>query len=144
MDFRGKTLRIGDKSKAQCNWDGLKNAAKQYDEFIITLDKWDEEKEISRQQMAYLHAVVFPVFAKEMHCSLLMAELTLKRCCGEQWLVKRIDKAEIILSKTILSVKQCNKWLENIWDWCAEKNIHIPEPDKDWRKKPERQVMPMT
>jgi hypothetical protein len=45
-----------------------------------------------------------------------------------------VDKAELILSKKVLSVKQTNKWIENIIDWCGSKGIHIPEPDKDWRK----------
>ena len=106
-----------------------------HEKFIVTVEEWNEQKEISRQQMKYLHAVVFPIFAKEMFCSLLWAEITLKRSCGEQWLIKRYDKTEIILSKTILTVKQCNQWIENIFDWCGSKNIHIPEPDKDWRKE---------
>lgn len=136
MDYKGQTID----GEATCNWPEIHNEAARHKRFMITVEEWTEEKEISRQQMAYLHAVVFPVFAKEMHCSLLWAEITLKRCCGEQWLIRRVDKTEIILSKTILSVNQCNKFLENIWDWCGSKNIHIPEPDKDWRKKTTYQI----
>ena len=117
------------------DWRGMQREAARHDRAIVTVEEYDEKREISDKQMAYLHAVVFPTFAKEMHCSLLWAEMTLKRCCGEEWLIKRVDRAELILSKTILSVNQCNKWIENIWDWCDSKNIHIPPPDKDWRKK---------
>ena len=132
MDYVGYT---DDSGKPIAPWQQIYEKAAVLGRFIIKIEKWTEEKEISLRQMAYLHAVVFPALAKEMHCSLLWAEITLKRCCGEQWLIARVDKAEIILSKTILTVKQCNQWIENIWDWCSSKNIHIPDPDKDWRKK---------
>jgi hypothetical protein len=102
MEYRGKTIE----GKAACNWPAIQVEAASHENFIISVEKWDEEKEISKQQMAYLHAVVFPALAKEMHCSLLWAEITLKRCCGEQWLIKRFEKTEIILTKTALTVKQ--------------------------------------
>ncbi|KKK86383.1 hypothetical protein LCGC14_2763780 [marine sediment metagenome] len=130
MDYRGKTID----GEASCHWPAIHEEAAKYESFVISVEKWDEEKELSKQQMKYLHAVVFPIFAKEMHCSLLWAEITLKRACGEQWLIKRFENTEIILSKTILSVKQCNQWIKNIQDWCDSHKIHIPESDKDWKK----------
>lgn len=133
MEWQG--IKNEEDGKPLCAWTAITDEAAKYDKFIVTVEKWDEDREISRQQMKYLHAVVFPTFAKEMFCSLLWAEITLKRSCGEQWLIKRYDKTEIILSKTILTVKQCNQWIENIWDWTSSKNIHIPQPDKDWRKE---------
>lgn len=134
MQYTGNTID----DKPHCDWRKLYDFAASLDKFIVTVEKWDEQREISRQQMKYLHAVVFPKFAKEMCCSLLWAEITLKRICGEQWMVKRFENTEIILSKTILTVKQCNQWIENIIDWCGSKNIHIPEPDKNWREENRR------
>ena len=130
-DFRTKTID----GKPCTDWKAIYKEAAKHLQSIITVKKYDPEKEVSDKQMAYLHAVVFPTFAGEYHCSVLWAEITLKRCCGEQWMVKRVEKTELILSKTILSVKQCNQWIENIWDWCGSHGIHIPQPDKDWRER---------
>ena len=141
MEWQGQTQTEGvDEAKPDVNWKAIYAEAGRHEKFIVTVEKWDKQKWISNKQMAYLHAVVFPTFAKEMFCSLLFAEITLKRACGEQWLIRRVDNAELILSKTVLSTNQCNEWFKNIWDWCESRKIHIPEPttEQDWRKE----VMP--
>ena len=118
--------------KAMGNWPAVKDEAARYGQSAVTVEEFTEKRYVSNQQMAYLHAVVFPTYAKEMHCSVLWAEIELKRCCGEQWMIVRVDKAELILSKTILTVDQCTQWIENIIDWTESKNIHIPLPEKNW------------
>jgi hypothetical protein len=134
MEWTGTTPPGGD-GKPICAWRAAYDEAARHERFIVTVEEWDEQKWISNQQMAYLHTVVFPTLAKEMFCSLFQAELTLKRACGEQWMIKKFDDWKIVLSKTILTTKQCTQWIENIWDYCSNKNIHIPPPDKDWREK---------
>lgn len=111
---------------------------KEKGKYIVTIDKYDEQKEISKKQMAYLHSLVYPLFAEHIGCSLLMAEVMLKRKCGKQWLVKKIDGAEVILSKKSLSIKRTNEWLKNIWEFCEMMNIHIPPPEPDWRKQQDK------
>ena len=135
MEWQGTTPPGGD-GKPICAWRAAYDEAAKHEKFIVAVEKWDEQKWISNKQMAYLHAVVFPTFAKAMFCSLVFAEITLKRACGEQWLIRRVDKAELILSKTVLTTNQCNEWFKNIWDWCESRKIHIPEPttEQDWRQ----------
>lgn len=137
MEWQGTTSEVKGEMKPLCAWQAAYNEAARHDKFIVIVEPYDEQKEISRQQMKYLHGVVFTTFAREMFCSKLWAEITLKRSCGEEWLIKRVDNTEIILSKTVLTPTQCSQWIENIWDWCESKNIHIPPPDKDWRKNTE-------
>lgn len=136
MIFKGQTID----GEPVTQWPMIHKECAKHDRFAVTVEKWSDEREISIRQMKYLHAVVFKRLAEKMHCSLLWAEITLKRACGEQWLVKRVDKAEIILSKTILSVKQTNEWIKNIQDWCGSINLHIPEPNPEWRKEKENEL----
>ena len=119
-------------------WDQVFEACRKHKRAAIIVEKYSEERAISRQQMAYLHPVVFPRLAKEMECSLWEAEFTCKTQCGEQWLIKDLCGARFVLSKTSLSIKDCNAWIENIWDWCDRHGIHMPAPDKDWRVNAEK------
>lgn len=114
-------------------WEEVFEACRKHQRASLVVEKYDEQKAISRQQMAYLHAVVFPTLANEMSCSKGEAEFVCKVHCGEEWLVKEACGARFILSKTSLTTAQCNAWIENIWDWADRSGIHIPAPDKDWR-----------
>ena len=69
----------------------IANECKKHDRFVVRVEKYSEDREISRQQMKYLHAVVFPKLAEAMTCSLWEAEYTCKRWCGEPWeMIKKI------------------------------------------------------
>ncbi len=130
MQFFGQTID----GEAATNWPKIQAKCAEYPRFVIKVERYSEQKEISDRQMAYLHAVVFPTLAREMTCSLWEAEFTCKRQCGEQWLLKKMGDLRFVLSKTVLTTKQCNQWIENIWDWADKSGVHIPQPDKDWRK----------
>lgn len=133
--FRGKTF---DESPA-IDWKAIYAECAQHNEFVVEVRRYDPDKEISRQQMAYVHAVIFPALAEYVGCSQLMAEVMLKKKCGEQWFIKEVDKCEIILSKTMLSVNQTTKWLENIWEFMESIGCPVPPPDKNWRENKEQE-----
>jgi len=114
------------------DWPGIQRACAKHKRFVVEVRKYDEKREISRQQMAYLHAVAFPTIASEMHVSLWEAEFLCKTQAGEQWLVKQMWDLRFILSKTTLSVQECNAWMDNIHDWADRNGIFIPPPDKEW------------
>ena len=132
MIFHGQTID-GDPALSGSLWSAITKGASKYPRFVIEVREHDPEREISIQQMKYLHAVVFPTLAKEMHTSKWEAEFLCKTQCGEQWLVKKVGDLRFILSKTTLSVKDCNEWIENIWDYTQKNGITIPQPNKEWR-----------
>ena len=134
-DFYGTTLN----GKASVDWGRIQAEAASFDRFVVRVEKYSQDREISRRQMKYLHAVVFPKLAEAMTCSLWEAEYTCKRWCGEPWeMIKKIGPGMWVeTSKTKLTTKQCNAWIENIWDWTEKKGIHIPPPNKDWREHKE-------
>lgn len=131
MEFYGETTTEG----PAADWPAIQAAAAQYERFIVRVEKYDEQKEISLKQYAYLHAVVFPILAEAIGCSLWEAEYQCKRWCGQQWeLIKNVGKGMWVeCSKTKLTTKQCTLWIENIMDWAAKRDIVIPPPDPQWR-----------
>ncbi len=130
MKFRFKKLESG---QHYGNWEGLQKAIQAQPDVIVEVRKYDQQKEISLAQMAYLHSVVFPALAEYMGTSQLAAELYLKAECGEQFFVKMIEGEKHLLSKTYLNTKQTTIWLENIWDFMDSIGCPVPPPDKDWR-----------
>ena len=130
MRFYGKTIE----GQPAADYPGIQRECGKHERFVIEVTKYDESKEISNQQMKYLHAVVFPTIARETHCSLWQAEFDCKRWAGNQWFMKKMGDQYFVLSKTSLTVKQTNEWIKNIIDWAQTGNVHVPEPDKDWRQ----------
>ncbi len=130
---RGKTIE----DNPTADWKAIYAQCAKHETFVVEVRKYDANKEISRQQMAYIHAVVFPALSEYVGCSLLMAELMLKKRCGEQWFVQKVDGCEVILSKTMLSVKQTTEWMENIFDWMESINCPVSLPDPKWRENQE-------
>ena len=112
---------------------GFDAAVNKYDSAVIEVRKYDPAKEISLQQMKYLHAVVFPALAEFMGVSHLMAEVILKKKCGEEFFIKEVDGNKIIISKSMLSIKQTTIWLENIWEFMEVIGCPVPPPDKNWK-----------
>ena len=130
-EFRGYT----DDGAPICSWALIQKAASQYKQFVIEVREYNEAREITRKQMAYLHAVVFPTFGDWIGCSEWWAELILKRKCGKQWFVRKMDGAEVILSKTTLSVKNGTAWIENILDFAdGLQGLELSPPDPEWYK----------
>ena len=127
--FKGQ--RIDDQPAA--NWLAIQAECARHERFVVEVRKHDELREISRQQTAYMHAVVFPALAEYVGCSELMAETLLKKKCGEQYFVHEIDGQLIIGSKTSLTVKQTTIWLENCWEWLESIGCPVPPPDPCWR-----------
>ena len=132
MRFYGQT----DNEEPITNWPKIHKQCAKYDRFVVEVKRYSEENEVSDQQFAYLHAVVFPMLAKEWDCSLHQAELDCKRRWGEQWMIRKELGYRFVLSKTVLKAKQCNQWIDNIWEGAHNEGIIIPLPDKDWREKP--------
>lgn len=129
-DFFGQTI-----DQTPCaDWKAIHGACARHHEFIVEVRPYNEEREVTNQQFAYLHAVVFPALAKAWDTSEEDAEFECKKRWGEQWLVKKSLGYRFVLSKTVLTSKQCNKWLDNIWQGAHREGIIIPPPDKDWRE----------
>ena len=131
MIFHGETID----GQPAANWKVIQDEAARHKRFTITVEDYNEEREISNQQMAYLHVVVFPLIAETYHMSELEAEDHCKLFCGEKWFVKKIDTKWIRLSKRVLTTKNCNKWIENIYTHFEKQGLHIPAPSQDWRKE---------
>ena len=131
MDFFGETVD----GQPATDWPAIHKACMKHQRFVVEVRRYDEEREINRQQMAYLHGVVFPTIAREMHVSLWEAEFLAKTGPGEQWLVKRMGDLRFVLSKTGMSVKDCTEWIQNIWDWSDRNGFFIPPPDKTWWRR---------
>jgi len=129
MIFTGKTID----GEPVTHWPVIHETCAKYDRFVIEVRRYDADKEISLQQMKYLHAVVIPALAEYTGLSQLMAELILKKKCGSQWFIREVDGNEIIISKTMLTTKQTTAWLENIWDWMESVGCPVPPPDPQWR-----------
>jgi len=131
MDFYGETAD----GEPLADWPAIHKACMRHKRFVVEVRKFDEKREISRQQSAYLHAVVYPTVAKAMDCSLWEAEFQCKTGPGREWLVKTMGDLRFILSKTTMSVEDCTRWIENIFDWGDRNGIFIPPPDKEWWKR---------
>jgi hypothetical protein len=129
VNYLGKT----ENNQPIANWKAVYANCAKYARFVVEVREYDEQKEISLQQMKYMHSVVFPALAQYVGCSELMAEIMLKKKCGEQWFIQKIDGNEIILSKTMLTVKQTTKWLENCWEWLESIGCPVPPPDPNWK-----------
>ena len=130
MDYHGETID----TQPCTDWKAIQTECAKHQRFVVRVEKYDEEREISRQQMAYLHAVVFPTLAKAWDTSYEDAEFECKKKWGEQWLIKKVMGYRFVLTKTTLTVKQCNAWIENIWQGAHREGILIAPPDKDWRE----------
>jgi hypothetical protein len=114
-----------------CDWPKIHKECAKLESFSVEVT---DSNDISIQQMKYLHAVVFPRVAEAGKVSLWQAEFDCKRFAGRQWLIKTIQGNHFILSKTSLTVKQTNEWIDNIRDWAEQVyQIIIPLPNKDWR-----------
>ena len=129
MKYKGNT----NNDQPLADWKAIYKQCRKYERFIIEVREYDPEKEISLQQMKYIHAVLVPALADYVGCSKLMAEQILKKKCGEEWFVKEIDGEICILSKTSLTVKQTTDWLQNCWDWMESIGCPVPPPDPNWR-----------
>ena len=129
MIFKGKTID----GQPAAAWEAVYKACTRHERFVVEVRNYDPDKEISLQQMKYLHAVVIPALAEYIGCSQLIAEIILKKKCGEEWFIQQVDGNEIIISKTMLTIKQTTKWLENCWDFMESINCPVPPPDPNWR-----------
>ena len=138
MKFRGKTVD-GEPATA---WDAVYKACAKYDRFIVEVREYNEAKEISLQQMRWIHCKNGPIelLAEYMGCSKMIAELILKKKCGERFFVHEIDGETVIASKTMLSIKQTTEWIENIFDFMDSINCQVQPPDPQWRIHQQREL----
>ncbi|MDD4890919.1 MAG: hypothetical protein PHU85_13440 [Phycisphaerae bacterium] len=130
MDYYGETIE----GQPCTDWKGIQAECAKHPQFVIRVEKYDEDREITNQMFAYLHAVVFPTLAQHWDCSEAEAELRCKRQWGAHWMIRRELGYVFILSKTVLTTKQGCKWIENIWEGAHNDGCIISPPDKDWRE----------
>ncbi|MCK5127223.1 MAG: hypothetical protein KAR42_13295 [candidate division Zixibacteria bacterium] len=130
--FRGRTID----NQPAANWPAIHRACAKHDQFIVEVRAYDEAKEISLQQMRWLHCKNGPItiLSEYMGVSKLIAELILKRKCGEEFFVHKIDGETVIASKTMLSVKDTTVWIDNIFDFMDAIGCPVQPPDPSWRQ----------
>ncbi len=134
MLFKGKTLN----NQPLSAWKAIYKECCKYEQFIIDVRKYDIENEISLQQMAYFHTVVIPAFVNHTGDSPKYWENKLKLEQGSKWFKPQTitvnnHKYTVIPSKTGLSTKDFNEWLQNIMDFAQTLGFIIPLPNKDWK-----------
>lgn len=136
MKFRGKTIN----GQPAAAWKAVYRACSKHESFIVEVRKYDEAKEISLQQMRWLHCKNGPIalLAEYMGVSKLIAELILKKKCGERFFVHEIDGEIVIASKAMLTVKQTTEWIENIFDFMDSIGCQVQPPDPAWRINQQR------
>jgi len=134
MKFRGQTID----GQPAARWDQVHKACSKHARFIIEVRKYDEAREISLQQMAFLHAVVIPLFVDYTGDSPQYWQNKLKLECGSKWFkVETVTVGKhsytIIPSKTKLSVNDFSEWYQNISDFGDSIDCPVPPPDPNWR-----------
>lgn len=139
MNFHGKTVN----NQPIAQWKAICTECAKHERFTVKVEKYDEAKEISEKQMAFLHAVVLPLLSNWNGDSQQEWENRLKLECGSKWFKPQfvtIDGHEftIIPSKKTLSIKNFSEWYTNIRDFALKEGITIPDPDPEWRKNQER------
>ncbi|MDO8302665.1 MAG: hypothetical protein Q7T18_05440 [Sedimentisphaerales bacterium] len=87
-----KTKRID--GVAAADWPAIHLAAAKHEQAIIEVRAYDPDKEISDQQMKYLHAVVIKEYSSFTGHSPWESEQFLKREAGEQWFMQEIRPEE--------------------------------------------------
>lgn len=133
--FQGRTVN----NQPAAAWKHIYSECIKHPEFIIEVRPYSIEKEISRQQMRFLHGVVIPLFVKHTGDSPQNWENRLKVECGSKWFTPKIITVKsqnytIIPSKTNLSTKDFMEWLQNITDYGLTIGIAVPPPDPQWRE----------
>jgi len=134
MQYKGKTV---DKQPT-CNWKAVYRDCAKHQQFIVEIREYNEEKEISRQQMKYLHAVIIPLFVDYTGDSPQYWENKLKLECGSKWFKPEIINVNgnpftIIPSKKIISINNFTEWYQNITDYGLQHGVIVPPPNKDWK-----------
>jgi hypothetical protein len=135
--YRGKIID----GKPALNWPAFNAECKKHTEsgFVVEVREYDPDKELSLQQMKYLHAVVVPLFSNYTGDSKQYWENKLKVECGSKWFKPEIisvcgHEYTIIPSKKHLSVKDFSEWYSNIRDFGDSINCIVPPPDPRWRE----------
>jgi hypothetical protein len=137
--FTGKTID----NKPQAQWPSIYAACRKHERFTVEIRKYDEQAEISRNQMAYLHAVIIPLFSNYTGDSQQYWENKLKLECGSKWFKPEIitvcgREFVVIPSKKTLSVKDFSEWYQNIRDYGDTVGCIVPPPDPNWREEEQK------
>ena len=90
MKFEGFTTD----GEPATNWKAIHRICARYYRFIIEVRKFDPDREISLQQMKWLHCENGPIalFAEYMGFSVEESQRDLKRKQGRQWLVEEVTE----------------------------------------------------
>jgi hypothetical protein len=126
-------------------WKVIFQECVKHPEFMIEVRAHSADKEISLQQMRFLHGAVIPLFVKHTGDSPQNWENRLKIECGSRWfspktITVRGQSYTIIPSKTTLTTKDFNEWLQNITDYGLTIDVTVPPPDPEWKKHQSKEV----
>lgn len=136
MEFKGKT--IDDKPAA--DWPGIQKACAQHERFVIEVRDWDDERELSMQQIRWFKGILLPSLSKDNGDSIECWETTLKLAVMPDEfapLSVKIGGHTIyyVPSITKLSVKQMSQLIEGSVAKLHEWGFGwITLPDKELRK----------
>ena len=134
MKYLGYTIE----GEAAANWKSIYIECAKFERFIVEVRRYDEEREISLQQIGFFHAGIVPLFVNYTGDSKQYWENKLKLECGSKWFTpKEITISghiyTVIPSKTNLSTKDFSEWYQNITDFGLQHGVVIPPPDPNWR-----------
>ena len=134
MQFVSKTID----GQPAADWKSIQKAASMHKRAMITVESFSQDREISLQQMKWLHGAAIPYLAEKWGHSHLWTENWLKVTCGTDLFdVEEIkvhgEAYRVVSSKKKLSVKQTRVWVENILESCEQFGLEPPDPE--WRKK---------
>lgn len=120
------------------SWKAIYRECLKHERAIVEVRPYDPEKEISIQQMRYLHGVVIPLFVDFTGDSAQYWENKLKLECGSQWFKPEVitigvQKFVTIPSKKTMSTKDFSNWYQNIRDYGDSIGCPVPPPDSQWR-----------
>lgn len=132
----GKTVN----GQPATDWNKVYGECAKHEQFVIEITAYDPDKEITKNQMAYFHAVIIPMFVESTGDSPQYWENKLKVECGTKWF--KPEEINIgghtycfIPSKKTLSKTDFSEWYQNITDYGLTVGVVVPPPNPEWRKE---------
>jgi len=87
-EFRGQTID----GKAAAHWPAIQQACGKYEQFIVEVRRFDEQREISEHQRKYWHSVVISEYSEKSGESLMESEWYVKRGAARHIFMLEVDE----------------------------------------------------